>query len=128
MDTNVFVRFVVHDDVDQTAKARRLILSLTPSSPGYLSLVTVAELYWVLNHTYKFSRGRLQRIIEYLLASEELVLQEALMIEEALGIFSEGNADFDDCLIECCSRAAGCTAVYTFDRKAAKSAGMQLLG
>ena len=48
LDTNVVVRYLVQDDLEQSAQASELIDALTESDPGYLSLVTVVELYWVL--------------------------------------------------------------------------------
>jgi predicted nucleic-acid-binding protein len=128
LDTNVLVRYITQDDPDQTKIASSLIRSRTADSPGYVSLVTIGEPYWVLRRSFKTPRVGILVAFEALLHSEELVIQEGRLVEEALMRAILGNADFSDCLIECCSRAAGCTAVYTFDRKAAKSAGMQLLG
>jgi len=44
-----------------------------------------------------------------------------------LRLFTRGNADFADCLIERCGHAAGCDQTMTFDQNVAKIAGMKLL-
>jgi predicted nucleic-acid-binding protein len=42
--------------------------------------------------------------------------------------YHKDNADFADCLIASSARAAGCSQTVTFDRNAARDAGLQLLG
>lgn len=48
LDTNVLVRYVAQDDSEQSPKATRLIESLSADSPGFISIVSVVELVWVL--------------------------------------------------------------------------------
>lgn len=45
----------------------------------------------------------------------------------AVRVYRQSKADFADSLIACSAEAAGCTHTMTFDRAAAKSAGMRLL-
>ena len=52
LDTNVLVRYVTQDDPAQSAKASHLIESLTVAAPGFVSLVSVVELVWVLQSCY----------------------------------------------------------------------------
>ncbi len=48
LDTNVVVRYIMQDDPKQSPKATRLIESLTSDAPGFVPLVAVIELVWVL--------------------------------------------------------------------------------
>ena len=57
LDTNVLVRYVAQDDVRQSHLATRLIESLTVDLPGYVSLVSVVELVWVLAGCYASTRS-----------------------------------------------------------------------
>ena len=127
LDTNVVVRYIMQDDARQAALANQLIESLSPASCGYISLICLAELYWVLDHTYKLSRTQLQQALRSILTSETLLVENAELVGKAFHAYSNGNADFDDCLIAQCSKAGGCSAVMTFDKTAAKSSGMTLL-
>jgi len=52
LDTNVLVRYIMQDDAMQSPKASVLIESLDADHPGFISLVTVVELYWVLTSCY----------------------------------------------------------------------------
>ncbi|SQF96597.1 putative nucleic-acid-binding protein, contains PIN domain [Paucimonas lemoignei] len=127
LDTNVLVRYVAQDDQKQSAVASELIESLTASSPGFIALVSVVELVWVLQSSYQSSKSEIIVVLETLLRTRELTLENAETVWQALRRFSESNADFADCLIERSANAAGCDHTVTFDSKAAKTAGMQRL-
>jgi predicted nucleic-acid-binding protein len=49
LDTNVLVRYIMQDDVKQAAKATKLMESLSAQAPGFITLVSVVELVWVLS-------------------------------------------------------------------------------
>ena len=74
LDTNILVRYFAKDDLEQGSKAALLLRNLTRESPGYVSLVTLIELVWVLRSRYRMSKGELIRHLELLLDSPELVL------------------------------------------------------
>jgi predicted nucleic-acid-binding protein len=126
LDTNIVVRYLTHDDTAQTATAIRVIDSLSQDSPGFLSLIVIAELVWVLEVSYRFKKNEIERVLETLLRSKELVIERAEIVWQALRKFSASRADFADCLIERCGHAAECQTV-TFDQNAASAAGMKLL-
>jgi len=127
LDTNVVVRYLTLDDPVQAPIAVRLIDSLSAEEPGFISLVAAAELSWVLEASYNFDKAAMLRVFEALLRSKELVVQQADVVERAVRLFGTGNANFADCLIEQSGVATGCVHTFTFDRKAANSAGMRLL-
>jgi len=127
MDTNVLVRYITRDDPYQTQLATAFMNSLTVEFPGFISLVVLAELFWVLGHSYKTSRIRIIYILQALLSSSELFIEDTELVYEAIGMYEETGADFDDCLIAQCAYKSGCQNVVTFDRKAARAIGMRLL-
>jgi|SRR5579863_531404 len=128
LDTNIVVRYLAHDDPAQTAAAVRIMDSLTSDSPGFLSLIVIVEVVWVLEVSYRLKKSEIEQVLENLLRSKELVTERAEIVWQALRKFSAGNADFADCLIERSGHAAECEYTVTFDRKAASDAGMKLLG
>ena len=127
LDTNVIVRFMMDDDPVQSPIATRLFASFGTEHPGYISLVTMAELVWVLRSSYEATREHIQRVISTLLRSRGLRVERSDLVWLALSAYSKGTADFADYLIERCGNAAGCDYSVTFDRDAANSAGMKLL-
>jgi predicted nucleic-acid-binding protein len=127
LDTNVLVRYIMQDDARQSALATRLVESLSAESPGFVSLVSVVELGWVLSSAYELDRAQLVEALEALLRTKEIVVDRAETVWKSLRVFQSANADFADCLIERSASAAGCERTMTFDRGAAKGCGMALV-
>ena len=127
LDTNVLVRYIMQDDAKQAALANKLIEGLTEASPGYISLVGIVELVWVLSTSYGLSRDQVAEALDLLMRSKELVVDRADLVLQAQRRFAKGGADFADCLIERIAHAQGCQATMTFDAGAAKAAGMTLV-
>jgi predicted nucleic-acid-binding protein len=127
LDTNVVVRYFTEDDPAQTLLAQELVEGLEPESPGFIAAVVLAELVWVLETSYAFDKEDIVNALDTLLRSKELVIERADVAWQALKRFRTSRADFSDCLIERNAAEAGCTHTVTFDRDAAKLAGMRLL-
>jgi predicted nucleic-acid-binding protein len=127
LDSNVIVRYIMQDDVLQSAQATEIIEQLTESEPGFLTLVSVIEMVWVLEGAYSLSRQQVTEVLSNILKINVLKLEQASVVAAALRKFNAGKADFADCLIARLSAQAGCSKTLTFDRKAAQSAGMQLI-
>ena len=127
LDTNVLVRFFVEDNPEQCRKVEELLQSLSLESPGYISLVSLLELVWVLYNRYRLSKAQLIQCLERLLDYPELKVENHTAVTLALRRFSQFKADFADCLIERSCHAAGCQETVTFDVDASRFAGMKLL-
>ena len=127
LDTNILVRFYAQDDPEQCRRCDKFLQTLTPESPGYVSLVSLIELAWVLRSQYRLPKLELIRILEQMLDSPELQVENQTAVILVLRRFSQFKVDFADCLIERCGAVAGCDATVTFDVSASKSAGMKLL-
>lgn len=127
LDTNVLARYIAEDDAAQSAAAARVLESLSAESPGFVPLVVIAELVWVLQFSYRFNKREVADVVEKLLRSAELMLENAEIVARALREFRRSRADFADCLIERCAHAAGCQHTVTFDRRAASLGGERLI-
>lgn len=122
IDTNVLVRFLVQDDPDQGAQARDAFSRLTASSPGYLPTLVLAETYWVLHRAYKFKPDAILTCMEEMMATEEIIVQDAAQVALAIAAAREG-ADFADALIRSPCAARGCRTVWSFDEGAQSALG-----
>jgi len=127
LDTNVLVRYIMQDDAKQSPQATKLMESLDTDQPGFVSLVSIVELYWVLTFCYDLSGQQVRQALESLLRTKQIIVDRADQVLRALRVFDEGKADFADCLIERTASSAGCTETLTFDVGAAKHAGMRLI-
>ena len=127
LDTNVLVRYVMQDDPRQSPRATRLIERLSADDPGFVPLVAVVELMWVLSGSYGLQRTQLIAVLDTLLRSKELIVDRAEVVTQALNRYTATGADFADALVERIAAAAGCSATMTFDAGAVKLAGMTLV-
>lgn len=127
LDTNVLVRYIMQDDAKQSPKATALIESLSSDNPGFITLVSVVELYWVLTSSYGLTGQQVKQALEVLLRTKQIIVDRADQVLRALRVFDDGKADFADCLIERTAVSVGCAQTMTFDVGAAKHAGMTLI-
>ena len=128
LDTNVLLRFFLQDDPLQSPMADRIIGSLTLKEPGWVGAAAVLELVWVMSSQNRIGRTGIAAILGQLLTRDEIVIEQADVVQNALQLYRKGNTEFSDCLIASSAKAAGCSRTVTFDRKAARDAGMQLIG
>lgn len=127
LDTNVLVRYIAQDDAAQSPLATRFIEGdCSVEQPGFIGLVTLVELVWVLESCYAATRSEVAVIVRRMLEAKQLLVQDAETVWKALHSFELGPADFADCLVEKIAADAGCAQTVTFDKDAAK-AGMKLL-
>ena len=127
LDTNVLVRYIMQDDAKQSPKANRLIESLSADNPGFISIVSVIELFWVLTSCYQLSHVQVTQALETMLRTKSFVIERPGQVARALSMFKGGKTDLADCLIHFSAVDAGCTDTMTFDVSAAKHAGMTLV-
>ncbi len=127
LDTNILVRYIAQDDAIQSPKATALIEQLSEDEPGFIALVSVVELVWVMQACYAATKPETVAILDKLLKIRTLCVENADVIFNALRGYARSNADFADCLIEGSAHHANCSRTMTFDEKAAKTASMRLL-
>ena len=128
LDTNVLVRYISQDDPIQSERANVLLESLSTGLEGYVTVVSLVELVWVLTSCYGSSKAEISNVLESLMHTKYIIVQDADLVWKALRNFKVGKADFPDCLIKHISFNAGCSSVVTFDVKAARDSGMSLIG
>jgi predicted nucleic-acid-binding protein len=127
LDTNVVVRFLVQDHPAQSKKAAALFSSFTAEIPGFISLLTLAEVVWVLRSCYQVSRVDIADMVQEMLISRDIQFEHADLLPTLVRNYRDGRADFSDYAIAAIHRHSGCTKTVTFDRVAAKSTAMELL-
>ncbi|HWK85378.1 MAG TPA: type II toxin-antitoxin system VapC family toxin [Caldimonas sp.] len=128
VDTNVLVRYFAEDDAAQVALARRLLeRDATPDDPVRVGSVVLAETAWVLQSRYFATRDEIADVLDELLTDPRVNLQDEAAVAVAAHEFATSNADFSDLLISAINTLHGCRTTLTFDKQAAKVAGMALL-
>ena len=128
LDTNVLVRFLVRDDEGQFEKARRLIQrEAGVSEDVFIGLMVLLETEWVLRSRYAMSKSEIIGIIQTLLGTEGIRVEDEPAVEEAVVLWKDSAANFADCLIGARNRRLGCRATATFDAKAIRLPGFVVL-
>lgn len=131
LDTNVLVRYLAQDDEAQSAAATRLIeQTLTPTQPGFVSLVVLVELCWVLKRLYKATDQELAAMAADMLGSAQFQFEQREVVQAAtqrMLSMQKVKVGFTDVLVVDVARAHGCTHTASFDKNAVRSAGMKQL-
>jgi predicted nucleic-acid-binding protein len=127
LDTNVLVRYLAQDDPRQAAKALHLIeRECGESRPGFIAAIVLAELVWVLESCYRSTKSEIVTVLQRILRTRQLIVQDAETVWKAVRLFETSKADFADCLIERSGAMHDCEYTATFDKGAA-DAGMRLI-
>lgn len=125
IDTNILARYIVEPDGVEGALASQLLEDrLSQNDPGFVSVVVVAELLWVLGVRYGVSHDQQRAIVEKLLEMPQLVVERSDAIEKALASPHRGIAD---CLVHEIGQAAGCSYTATFDKRFARLNQVELI-
>jgi len=128
LDTNVLVRYVVQDEPRQSAAATRLMeKTLSAENPGFIAVITLCEIVWVLTECYHADRQRIRAVIEGLLGTKQIVVEAPELVWKALRAWQDSSADLSDALIGEIAAAAGAGKVVTFDKAAARLERFELL-
>ena len=123
LDTNVLARYYLggHDADAATARqqqaARRL---LEGGQPLHVAKTVLLELEWVMRGAYASTRAQFVGVLDHLLASPQVTVEDRLSVEAALAAHRNG-LDFADALHHATYR--GCDRMASFDdRKFARRA------
>ncbi|MDZ7589167.1 MAG: type II toxin-antitoxin system VapC family toxin [Rubrivivax sp.] len=127
LDTHVLIRYLAQDDARQSALATRLVEErLSRTDRAFISLVVVLETVWVMESRYGADTATVSDILDDLLQTPTLEVQDAASVRDAVQRYRQGGVDLHDCLIVTLA-AARKARVLTFDAKAARRLGMELL-
>ncbi len=121
LDTNLLLRYLAQDDPTQSPRATEIIEHrLTEQEPGFVSLVSILEVVWVLKSLFQRSRQQIANDIEMLLAADTLEVQNEQQVYSAVVALRNGTGTFEDALIGSLGIWRGCSTTLTFDEDAAK--------
>jgi len=117
LDTNVLVRYLVMDDAAQGKKASGLIQdSVKNNEELFINDVVLCELVWVLESAYDFSKTEISDVLEKLLMTELIIVQNQDEAWLALSDYRSGAADYSDYFIGRINRSFECEYTATFDQ------------
>ena len=116
LDTNVVIRFVTQDDADQSRRANAVFaLAAASGEKLYLGAIALCEVVWVLRSAYAEPKERVVEVLEALVGTPEVVIEDGDIVRRALADYARGPADFADYLLARRNDRAGCQTTLTFD-------------
>jgi predicted nucleic-acid-binding protein len=120
LHTNVLLRFLLQDDLAQSALATRLVRrALDAGETLYVPVSVALELEWVLRSRFKLDKVGVAQTFAGLLQTVELHFEATAALEWALSEYESSAADFSDCIHAALALSAGEAPLWTFDKAAA---------
>lgn len=140
IDTNVLLRYLLWDDVDQAEKAHSLIIGATPV---LVTDVVLVETLWTLKgKKYRLDKTAIVSVLDALFEEANICFEDGQAVWQALNDYRKAkpvktggkkkDADFADALVVNKARAYAAekgealAAVYTFDLAAQEIPGTAL--
>jgi predicted nucleic-acid-binding protein len=130
LDANVLLRWLTGPDQWNTGSNRSelALVERTLSAAGaefFVNLIVLAETTWMLEQKLKLDRATLCEVIDRMLFSTNIRVDDAVAVGKARSRFEASNVGFADCLIASINSRAGCEYTLTFDKKAGRQAGFR---
>ena len=88
LDSNVLIRYITQDDKDQAEIAGAII------EPGYINQIVICEIVWVLRRAYGYEKKIVIRVIQRILQTSEMVVENSENVRKALDAYKNGKADY----------------------------------
>jgi len=121
VDTNIFLRLLLGDNLHQHRTAKTLFLEGAAGKKKLLtSLVVFFEIYWVLSSYYQKNKSELSSALNKILDMEFISLKERPMIRKAVQLFFETPLCLEDCYNIIFAQSEGAKKLATFDRQLQK--------
>ena len=119
IDTNILVRYLTQDDIEQAKTAEALLNKyLTKPKSVLVNNIVMCELIWVLDRGYKYSKDKIIDVVRHIISTEEFAFENQKVLWLALDQFEKKRLDFSDALIGQLNKHQGCEATFTFDKAA----------
>lgn len=121
IDTNILIRFLIGDDVQQTKEVYDLFKKAeAQKNEFFVPLLVLLELIWVLESVYEVPRAALLDSISDLTLMPILKFEQHATVQQFIHAAPKNSHDLSDLLIAHSARSSGCDSVLTFDKKTAR--------
>jgi predicted nucleic-acid-binding protein len=115
IDTNIVVRYLYFDDLEQCTRARALI----DGGGAWIATTVLLETAWVLRAVHGKSREEITRGLKLMVGLPTIELQDRDIVADALDL-SERGMEIADAFHVAASRR--CDAFLSFDRRCVNTA------
>jgi len=117
LDTNVLVRYITHDDPNQSKKASGIVEdALSKGEKLLVHPIVLCELVWVLESAYDYARSDVATTLDQILRTAQFEIPEKENVWNAWTDYRSGKGDFADYLIGRSNGRFGVVHTVTFDK------------
>ena len=117
VDANLILRYFTKEPPDM---AEASLKTFSAAQDGHMCLIItpiiVAEVVWVLESFYGYSKEQIAVTIIQFLHSDGLEVIDLDILIQALSLYEEKNIDFADGLLAVSALSRGSPLIYSFDR------------
>jgi len=116
IDANVILRYLTKDPPEMAEAAMK---TFSDAKNGKVFLLvanlTLAEVVWVLESFYKYSKNQIAETLTEFLLCDGLEVESLDFLIEALALYQEKNLDFADAFLAVTALQKGTPTIYSFD-------------
>jgi len=122
VDTNYFLRFLIHDNKEQSKSAKELFLEGARGERVLItSTIVVFEIYWVFKTYYQKSKAEIIKILQKVLTMNFVNIDERDLLKSALNLYKVENLSLEDCYNLIYAKDNKAVSFKTFDIRLAKA-------
>lgn len=117
VDTNVFLRFILKDNVQQYKTARELFQKAKDGKVKLLACqIVIFEINFILGKFYHLEKEEIIQQLESLLSAQYFHIQNDAVFKDALKLFKINNNSLADCFLLAKAQEEN-AELFTFDKK-----------
>jgi predicted nucleic acid-binding protein len=128
IDANVILRYLTKDPPEMAEAALKTFRDAKNGKVFLLvTNLTVAEVVWVLESFYRYSKNQIAETLTEFLLCDGLEMESLDLLIEALVLYQEKNLDFADAFLVVTALKRGTPTIYSFDAHLNRVDGITVL-
>lgn len=121
LDTNYFLRYLLHDDEGQYLIATKLLEDGARGENDLsTSTIVIFEISWVLYTTLRKDKAAVVSTLKSIMSLSFIHIDERKLLEESLALYEKENISFADCYNLLVAKNNKAESFATFDQKLLK--------
>ena len=127
-DTNIFLRYLTGEPVDQSDKVSKFFSELKSGKYRlFVCDLVVSELVYVLENVIEMPKKEICEKVKILMIKNNIILENTRIIFKALDVYRDLNVNFVDAYIYCHSAKKGVKKYFSFDNHFRKFKDIELI-
>ena len=117
IDTNIFIYFFSQTPQHLAKRCANFLIQVQKGQQKYLvSLLTIAEIVWVMESLLHKDKQEIKKCIESILETKNIEVKENKLIKQSLLLYSYKNIDFIDAYNAVYMTKFKINNIYSFDQ------------